>query len=840
MLLTPSALLLTLPIVLSTNSITDPSPDADVPVMTETRSARGHMPPILKRTRPLGPVTLGGARGSSFVFTGSTPEGDAPSEMVFTSDGSTIVISHRESQNLILWDAATRAFLGEAPVSGAAQSFALTPDDSTAVVCNLDNDSVSIVDMGMLLETANFAVGTNPGVVRVSPAGDVAAVTQTFDAEMVIIDITSASVVRTITGIGSSVRLSASFEAPAISIQYSGFEFIDDDRAINLDAFAQEAQIINVRTGVVTRIPIANNGRDLSVSLDGTRAAISHGSFTRLVTVIDLTTETVLTTWPTGVDLFGEIVINTDGTKGVLSVLNAARSIDLLTGAIGPSLNTATMNELIATSDGLHALGVGFRGALIDFATGSLVAQLNNAVSTEFGAVSPTANLAAMCSTTFGDDMVVVSTNGALGQLEAFQLSGPAPEGDRCRTGAMSPDASVAVGVSILSDTLTIIDTATASATGFAPLGMRPSGVAITPDGTTAVVANLDSTFASVVDLASATTTEVPISRRAGEVVISPDGMFAYLPVVASGDGVWRIDLTTNTVSGPKILTGNMGGVGYSFSQVSGIALSTDGSKLAVAGSFDDVVTIIDATTWAFERNITVGDFPTFVAFSPDGASLYCSNKNADTVSVIDMTLPVPVVVDTIAVGDQPWQIIDAGDGRLFVNNWTDGAIGVVDLVTGVQTSTIALPDLCTGIRLDADAGLLYASNGSGGISIGGDFGFSNIQNGRLSVIDLSTLTITSSIETGFSPSALSMDPMARAAIVPAPMGDGASIIVLDPGCNEADLAEPFGVLDFTDVLAFLGAFSAMDPAADLAAPFGVFDFSDVIAFLGAFGSGCP
>ena len=59
-------------------------------------------------------------------------------------------------------------------------------------------------------------------------------------------------------------------------------------------------------------------------------------------------------------------------------------------------------------------------------------------------------------------------------------------------------------------------------------------------------------------------------------------------------------------------------------------------------------------------------------------------------------------------------------------------------------------------------------------------------------------------------------------------------------GCNEADLAEPFDALDFSDVVAFLTAFGSMDPAADLAPPTGVFDFSDVVAFLGAFGAGCP
>ncbi len=58
--------------------------------------------------------------------------------------------------------------------------------------------------------------------------------------------------------------------------------------------------------------------------------------------------------------------------------------------------------------------------------------------------------------------------------------------------------------------------------------------------------------------------------------------------------------------------------------------------------------------------------------------------------------------------------------------------------------------------------------------------------------------------------------------------------------CNGADLAEPFGSLDFSDVTAFLVAFSTMGAEADLAAPFGQWDFSDVTSFLVLFGGGCP
>jgi beta-glucanase (GH16 family) len=59
-------------------------------------------------------------------------------------------------------------------------------------------------------------------------------------------------------------------------------------------------------------------------------------------------------------------------------------------------------------------------------------------------------------------------------------------------------------------------------------------------------------------------------------------------------------------------------------------------------------------------------------------------------------------------------------------------------------------------------------------------------------------------------------------------------------GCSAADLAEPYGSLNFFDVSAFLGAFNTQSPDADLAEPTGVWNFFDVSAFLGLFNAGCP
>jgi hypothetical protein len=59
-------------------------------------------------------------------------------------------------------------------------------------------------------------------------------------------------------------------------------------------------------------------------------------------------------------------------------------------------------------------------------------------------------------------------------------------------------------------------------------------------------------------------------------------------------------------------------------------------------------------------------------------------------------------------------------------------------------------------------------------------------------------------------------------------------------GCSDADLADPFGVLNFFDLSAYLALFNAGDPSADLAAPFGTLNFFDLSAYLTLFNAGCP
>lgn len=55
-----------------------------------------------------------------------------------------------------------------------------------------------------------------------------------------------------------------------------------------------------------------------------------------------------------------------------------------------------------------------------------------------------------------------------------------------------------------------------------------------------------------------------------------------------------------------------------------------------------------------------------------------------------------------------------------------------------------------------------------------------------------------------------------------------------------ADIAAPFGTLNFFDISAFISLYNAGDPGADLAAPFGALNFFDISTFISLYNAGCP
>jgi len=113
----------------------------------------------------------------------------------------------------------------------------------------------------------------------------------------------------------------------------------------------------------------------------------------------------------------------------------------------------------------------------------------------------------------------------------------------------------------------------------------------------------------------------------------------------------------------------------------------------------------------AFTTSVTVGSVPTGIVFNSTGARAYVTNQYSSTVSVVNVA--TNTVVDTIAVGSRPFEVLVApGDSLLYVAK-IDSVYGI-RLSTKARIASFPIPDAGNGMVIARDT-LLYVSTHSGG-----------------------------------------------------------------------------------------------------------------------------
>ncbi len=159
----------------------------------------------------------------------------------------------------------------------------------------------------------------------------------------------------------------------------------------------------------------------------------------------------------------------------------------------------------------------------------------------------------------------------------------------------------------------------------------------------------------------------------------------SYVTGVIAKDGiVWAANTNADTIiryAGEPAAPTATGTVGY---RPYGLALSPDGTTLAVSNWGDKSVSFLDPTTLTTKTKIEVGSHPNELAFGPDGR-LYVANSGSNSVSVIRDGAVVETIRTTLdpkdPVGSTPDAVAVSPSGKtLYVANADNNDVAVVDI----------------------------------------------------------------------------------------------------------------------------------------------------------------
>lgn len=140
------------------------------------------------------------------------------------------------------------------------------------------------------------------------------------------------------------------------------------------------------------------------------------------------------------------------------------------------------------------------------------------------------------------------------------------------------------------------------------------------------------------------------------------------------------------------------------------LALSRDGRRLAITGTWSGDVTIFDVDGGTLKKSgqVHVGFEPRGIAMSADGKLAYVAQTSAHQVAVLD--LDRAKMVDSIAVKRWPRYLALSPDGkRLAVGTSGDGGVSVVDPAAGKMVFTEEFAGINLGeMQISKDSQSVY------------------------------------------------------------------------------------------------------------------------------------
>jgi YVTN family beta-propeller protein len=282
---------------------------------------------------------------------------------------------------------------------------------------------------------------------------------------------------------------------------------------------------------------------------------------------------------------------------------------------------------------------------------------------------------------------------------------------------------------------LAIVDPANLQVVAKVPTGPLPHEVAASSDGKLAFVTNYgphqDGTSLSVIDLVAQT----ELHRVDLGALRGPHGIFffdgkAWFTVEGS-KAIARYDPATNRVDWTQE-------IGQSRTHM--LLITKDGRTIYTANVESNSISVLekspDGKSWSI-TNISVGKGPEGMDLSPDGKELWAANSHDGTVSIIDTaTKKVTQIVEVKTKFSN--RVKFTLDGKLaLVTGLGSGDLLVIDAATRKEMKRSHMGKSTEGVLIAPDGARAF-------VALSND--------NKLAVLDLKTLTVTTTFSAGEDP----------------------------------------------------------------------------------------
>lgn len=160
-----------------------------------------------------------------------------------------------------------------------------------------------------------------------------------------------------------------------------------------------------------------------------------------------------------------------------------------------------------------------------------------------------------------------------------------------------------------------------------------------------------------------------------------------------------------------------------------------------------NTISVINLASFSVVQTAATGTQPFGLTLSPNGSILYVANHNNNTVSVFSVNASTGqlTAVTTIAVGSNPRGIAISPDGtRLYVVNQFGNTVSVINTSTNTVVATVSVGSQPVSVAVNPSSTSAYVTN---------------LSSNSVSVIDTSTDTVVATVSTGAGPYGVAVSP---------------------------------------------------------------------------------